>query len=133
MKKIGARARAWAVVLFVFGAGVLTGIVVERHHAAPASVTVSPQRDHTAAMAELRAILELDDRQVAQIDAILSQRQEIVQQMWEQLRPEVQSEMRNVHMEIAETLRPEQIERFHEWLLERGAAHQRQTIAPHER
>ena len=130
---MSARVRAWAVVLCVFGAGVLTGIVIERHRAAPASVTLSAEREHAAAMAELRALLELDDQQVAQIEAILSERQEIVDQMWEQLRPEVQAEMRNVHMEIAETLRPEQIARFHEWLVERGAAHQRRAVAPHER
>ena len=116
---IGHRVRAGAVVLFVFAVGVLAGIVFERHHLTPTPAAMSVAEEHEAAMAELREVLGLDDRQVAQIHAILTERQQLVQQMWEQLRPEVQSAMRQVHSEIAELLRPEQRERFHNWLTQR--------------
>lgn len=74
---------------------------------------------HEAVMAELREELELDDEQVEQIHAITVKHQEVVQETWEELRPEVQSAMRQVHVEIAELLRPDQRVRFHEWLMRR--------------
>lgn len=117
---IGSRTRAWAVLLFVFAAGVLSGVAFERHHAWPAySVTVGAEQEHAAALAELRDAVGLDEQQMATVHTILADNQKVVQQMWEQLRPEVQMAMQQVHAQIAELLRPEQQERFHEWLMKR--------------
>ena len=111
--------RAGIVLLCVFAVGVVSGVALERYGSmlSPSSPTAS--EEHEAALTELREAVGLDDGQLAQVHAILADRQEIVQQMWEQLRPEVQAAMSQVHMEIAEVLRPDQRERFHHWLTER--------------
>lgn len=116
----GPRIRAAIALLAVFALGVVAGIWFERHHSASGPWPMTPMtaaEQHRAAMAELREVLDLDDEQVEQIHAILAERQEVVEKMWELLRPEVQREMRDVHEEIVEILRPEQRERFHDWLL----------------
>ncbi len=125
--------RAGAVLLFVFAAGVLTGIIFEHKHSFHRSPPMSAEEEHEAAMAELREVLELDDHQVAQIHAILAERRQHVQLMWEQLRPEVQNAMRHVHKEIAELLRPDQRKRFHDWLIKRQAEHGSAPLIPQER
>lgn len=124
---MGPRVRAGAVLLFVFAAGVFSGLFFERHHWAPTSAAMSTAAEHEAAIAELKEVVGLDDEQVEQVHAILAERQQIVQHMWEQLRPEVQSAMRRVHTEIAELLRPDQRPAFHDWLTRRrelGQDHQ---------
>lgn len=113
---IGQRLRAGVVLLFVFALGGLSGVVLERHRSVPTPATLSAAEEHEAAMAELREVLGLDDRQVEQIHAVMAEHQVAVQQAWEQLRPEVQSAMREVHMEIARILRPEQRERYNDWV-----------------
>lgn len=118
------RTRAALVLLFVFAAGVLAGIALDRHHLHPTTApSLATMAEHEAAMAELREVLELDDEQAEQIHALFVDRQEIVQQMWEQLRPEVQAAMREVHLEITALLRPEQRQAFHDWLLRQRQQH----------
>lgn len=117
---IGPRVRAAVVLLFVFAAGAVAGVFLDRHHLAPPAVPTDVSdklAEHEAAMAELREALDLDDAQVEQIEAVFASHREIVRQMWDQLRPEVQEAMRQVHLEINEILRPEQRERFHAWLM----------------
>jgi hypothetical protein len=110
--------RAGVVLAAVFSTGVLAGMVGYHHGLGhfrqPASG--SPAMEHEAAMAELRDELGLDEQQLAQVQAIMAEHQETVDQMWAQLRPEVQAAMRQVHEEIAALLRPDQVDRFHEWL-----------------
>lgn len=131
---MGPRVRAGAVLLFVFAAGVFAGLFFERHHWAPTSAAMSVAAEHEAAIAELKEVVGLDDEQVEQVHAILAERQQIVQHMWEQLRPEVQSAMRQVHNEIAELMRPDQRERFHDWLTRRREQSQaRHELIPSER
>ena len=112
----GARMRAALVLLIVFAAGALAGVAFERHHAVPTPTAMTTEEEQTAAMAELREVAGLDDQQAAAIHAILAEHQDVVQHMWEQLRPEVQGAMLQVHSEIAELLRPDQRERFHDWI-----------------
>ncbi|HSF15773.1 MAG TPA: hypothetical protein VLK65_09475 [Vicinamibacteria bacterium] len=116
---MGPRGRAAIVLLFVFALGAFTGIVYERHRSSPSAAAMSAKEAHEAAMADLRESLQLDDDQVAQIHAIFVKHHDVVQRSWERLRPEVQSAMQQVHLEIAEMLRPDQRERFHEWLMRR--------------
>lgn len=130
---MGPRARAAVVVSTVFAAGFLTGMVFERHDAVPATAAMSPAEEHDAAMDELQELLELDSEQVAQIHAILVDRQKLVETMWEQFRPEVQTAMRQVHVDIANLLRPDQRERFHEWLTRRRAEQDPSSSDPLER
>ena len=108
--------RAGAVLLFVFAAGALVGTGLERHHVFIGPAEVSLLEENEIAVAELSAFLDLDEEQAAQINAILLDRQQLVEQMWAQFRPEVQDAMRQVHTDIAELLRPDQVERFHAWL-----------------
>jgi len=109
---------AGVVLLFVFVLGALAGVFVERHHHHSASQSggLSAEEVHETAMAELQEVLGLDEGQIEQIHAVLAQHQQLVQHAWEQIRPGVQNAMREVHAEIAELLRPEQRERYHEWL-----------------
>jgi hypothetical protein len=131
---MGPRVRAGVVLLFVFALGVLIGTAFERHRSAPPLATMSAAEEHEAAMVELREVVGLDDEQVAQVHAILAERQQIVQQTWEQFRPEVQAAMRQVHIEIAKLLRPDQRERFHDWLTRRREQSQgRHQLIPRER
>jgi len=116
---IGQRLRAAVVLAFVFALGALAGIAYDRHHSGPLPATLSAAEVHEAAMAELREAVGLDDQQIAQIHAIMAERQEVVQQAWERLRPEVVAAMSEVHAEIAELLRPEQRQAYHEWLTHR--------------
>lgn len=112
--------RAVAVLACVFAAGVVAGVAIERHHGIALIAGPSPEREHAAVLAEMRQAVGLDDAQMAQIEVIIADNQHLVQQMWEQLRPEVQNAMQHVHMQIAALLRPEQLQRFHEWLQQQG-------------
>jgi len=109
---------AGVVLAFVFALGAFVGVFVERHHyhSVARSEGPSAQEVHEAAMAELQETLGLDPEQIEQIHAVLARHQDVVQSVWERVRPEVQSAMREVHVEIAELLRPEQRQRYHEWL-----------------
>jgi len=127
---IGPRVRAGAVLLCVFAAGALAGTAVERHQLGRVAASVSLLGEGEVAITELRAFLDLDDEQVAQIHAILADNQHTVQLMWEQFRPEVQAAMREVHMEIAALLRPDQAERFHNWILRHGP--ERDSLGLHQ-
>ena len=118
---IGARVRAGAVLLCVFAAGALTGTAFERHHLGRVVASISLLGENEVAITELRQFLDLDDEQVAKINAVMAENQHVVQLMWEEFRPEVQAAMREVHMEIAALLRPEQAERFHSWILRHGS------------
>ena len=133
MSMMGPRARAGGVLLFIFALGVLAGVAYERHFVARPLTTMSAADEHEAAMAELQELLELDEDQVAQIHRILAERQHMVQLKWEQLRPEVQDAMRQVHADIGELLHPDQRKRFHEWLIRRRAQHLQQQLIHPER
>lgn len=116
----GQRVLAGLVLMSVFSLGAFVGVFVDRHHHSPHDVAaVSPAEIHEAAMAELRDEIGLDERQIEQIHAIMANRQQLVQHLWEQLRPELLAAMNDVHAEIAELLRPEQRELFHAWLQRR--------------
>ncbi len=130
---MGPRVRAGAVLLFIFALGALAGVAYERHLAARPRATMSAADEHEAAIAELQELLELDEDQVAQIHRILAERQQMVQLKWEQLRPEVQDAMRQVHIDIAELLHPDQRGRFHDWLIRRREQHLQQQMIPPER
>ena len=110
--------RAWAALalLFVFTFGALVGVAYERHHSVPRPPELTAAELHEAALAELQEVLGLDEQQIEQIHAVLGGRQQLVQQAWEQVRPEVQEAMLEIHVEIAELLRPEQRALYHEWL-----------------
>ena len=57
----------------------------------------------------------------------------MVQLKWEQLRPEVQDAMRQVHIDIAELLHSDQRKRFHDWLTRRREQHLQHQLFPSER
>ena len=117
---IGPPVRAAGVLLCVFAAGVLAGMFVERHSAYPMTAASAPMPvSHETTMAELRKVLELDDRQAAAIERVFTEHQQIVQQAWEELRPEVQEAMFEVHQEILGLIRSDQQVRFRLWLRQR--------------
>jgi len=126
---MGPKTVAAVVLVSVFALGAVAGIAVHGHlgaplHGAPHETPTSAAELHEAAMRELRVQLELTDEQIAAINAIVARRQETVQRTWEQLRPEVQEAMRDVHEEIAALLNPDQAARFHEWLLAQRQRHE---------
>ncbi|NKB87263.1 MAG: hypothetical protein GKS06_03460 [Acidobacteria bacterium] len=114
----GLGVRAAGALLCVFVLGVVTGLAIERHLVARPTVTlIAGAGEHDRRMGELRDALDLDEAQVDEINALVATHQTAVQVLWEQLRPEVQAAMQDVHLEISELLRPEQRERFHDWLM----------------
>lgn len=124
--------RAAVALLAVFALGGVTGYALHDHlDAVPRphlGATPSGPELHEAAMHELRQELGLDDAQIEQIHELMADRQETVQRIWEQLRPQVQQAMTEVHDEIAALLRPEQRERFHEWLLRQRQLHESASL-----
>jgi hypothetical protein len=126
---------AGVVLVFVFALGAFVGVFVERHHyhSVSRAQELSAAEVHEAAMAELQEVLGLDEGQIEQIHAVLARHQQLVQRAWEQVRPQVQSAMREVHAEIAELLSPEQRERYHEWLSRQGEEDEGEgdPIVPH--
>lgn len=120
---MGPRVRAGIVLAVFFALGVLAGVALEKHRSVVSAETRALPSAHETAMADLRDTLDLDDDQAAQIEAIMAKNREAVQRAWEQLRPEVQAAMGQVHSEIAEVLRPDQRERFHDWLMRRREEH----------
>ena len=129
------RVTAGLVLLSVFSLGAFVGVFIDRHHGPSAAAGVSPDDVHEAAMAELRDELGLDEEQIRQVHLIMANRQQLVERVWEQLRPELVAAMNEVHVEIAALLRPEQRERFHVWLeqrrLEAERAGQGIRVIPH--
>lgn len=118
-------AKAGGVLLAVFAVGVMAGVAWERHHGRGWSagfgsgVHEAALHAHRAALAELDDAVDLDEEQIDQIHRLMARRQEVVNEVWLRLRPEVESAMSEVHSEIAALLRPEQRERYHRWLEER--------------
>ena len=127
--------RVWAgmALLFVFSLGAFTGVFYERHHASPRTPDLTATELHETAMAELVEVLDLDDDQLEKIHAVLADRQQLVQDVWEQVRPEVAAAMQEIHTEIGNLLRPEQRQRYHEWLNHQRAesGEERVLIIPH--
>ena len=131
---MSSRLTAAVVLLLVFALGALTGTIIERHRSTRPPKLMSAEEEHKAAMAELRDILDLDDEQVAQIYDILHKHRGVVERTWEELRPEVQQAMQQVHIEIGEMLRPDQRKKFHQWLMERrNQSHEPASLIPLER
>ncbi len=130
---IGQRLIAGVVLASVFSLGALAGIFYDRHISGPRPTELSGAEMHEAAMAELQEALGLDEGQIEQIHAVLAGRQQLVEQAWEQVRPEVLNAMREIHVEIAALLRPEQRVRYHEWLNQQHADSQAEgvLIIPH--
>ena len=123
---IGHRLRAAVVLALVFAAGMLAGVVVDRHRLEPVrDASVAAHGSHEVMMRELRQALGLDEAQMAAIERVFAAHQQTVQHAWEQLRPEVQEAMVRVHDEVTAVLRPEQRERFERWVRERhrGRSH----------
>lgn len=122
---IGPGLRVVLVIAGVFGAGLVCGVFLERHH----SVLPQPQihsaavAEHERALEELRVVVGLDDEQMEAVNRIIASHQRVVEMHWEQLRPEVQEAMQQVHHEIAEHLRPDQRERYHLWLQQQRERH----------
>jgi len=124
------RQRVWAglALVFVFALGAHTGIFFERRYSVPRPLAVTAAELHEVAMAELQEVLGLDERQIEQVHAVLAGRQQLVQDAWEQVRPEVQAAMQEIHAEIAALLRPEQRQLYHEWLNRQRDQSQREHV-----
>ena len=116
---MSAAMRAGVALVAVFALGTIAGVFYERHYGERTVTTSTPSSSHDAAMSELRNDVGLDDEQIAQVHEILARHHDVVERSWRQLRPEVQNAIRQVHVDIADILRPEQRERFHSWLQRR--------------
>lgn len=128
---MGSRGRAGLVLIAVFAAGLLGGVALERHLFGAAPRVATPREAHAAAMSDLVEALDLDQEQTARVHEIIASNHRVVQGAWEELRPRVQNAMTNVNREIAGILRPDQRQRFHDWLEAR--AEHGSTFTFHER
>ena len=64
--------------------------------------------------ANMRRPLQLSDEQVRQVEQILSQRQQLLQDIRRRVQPEVEAELDRVEQQVAEVLDNQQRERWHE-------------------
>ncbi len=113
------RLRALLGAFSIFAAGLASGVAIGKLHSPQPVLGDSAADHHQLLMSELDRAIDLDEQQLEQLNKVLGRHQDFVQKAWEQLRPEVEIAMEKVHREIAELLRTDQRERYHEWLLER--------------
>ncbi len=81
----------------------------ERPHA------VAGAEAHRAAIPAFATALELDDAQVAAVEAILSRHQAVVTDAWATLHARLQTSADSAHGEIESLLSAEQRDKFAEW------------------
>ena len=72
------------------------------------------------ALRHFQQLFDLDDEQVRQIDSIFRKHQTTVVESWSSVQPHLRSAVESVHNSMFEILRPEQREKFVDWLDEQG-------------
>lgn len=132
--------KAIFAALVIFGAGFVTGNVVNRavHPSAVAgssrNVARSPQQ--TLPLEQLRKVelmgcvqreLDLTPDQHARIEKIISDSQERIRDLWDQVAPDIHDEYEDVKKKLYDQLTPEQKKRFDE--LMRQQQHSRKPAA----
>ena len=81
------------------------GVLYALHHPREMPVKIA---------AGMRRPLRLSDEQVRQVERILSQRQQVLQDIRRRVQPEVEAELDRVEQQVAEVLDNQQRERWHE-------------------
>ena len=107
------RVRAIGSLAAVFVLGGAAGIATDRAWAARQS---SALMSDEALIAAMRRELALDSTQEQQVRAILARHQREVDSAWTQIRPNVHAAIGMAQMEIAMLLRPDQRQRFRDWI-----------------
>ena len=96
--------------------GAVIGITLDRTVVRHAHMLHSGEAgEHGGLVASLHAELDLDEEQRHAIWAIIGHHQERVDHAWASVRPEVNAAVDSIELQIAEVLRPDQLERFHAW------------------
>jgi hypothetical protein len=112
--------KVWLLLALVFAAGFAGGVVttravakrlVQRMAANPGQFRARIERD-------LARQVRLDSNQRAQVQRILRESQERLRAEREKIQPEVLAIMRDTHDRISDLLKPEQRERFEQFLIE---------------
>jgi saccharopine dehydrogenase-like NADP-dependent oxidoreductase len=106
--------KVWLVVMLVFGAGFVAGVVTTRvvvHHIVM-QIARNPNRLRDFIEKRMTVRLRLDARQRAQVDEILQRRQADLVALRGDFAPRFRGIMSNAETEISAVLTAEQRERF---------------------
>ena len=104
---------AFSLLVVGFLGGMMADRFVVAHEGDRHGVIVTPDEE---AVASFKAVLELDDEQLAAIHEILMRNQGHVDEAWEGLRDEIRASVERVHVEIRDLLTDEQRALFADWL-----------------
>jgi Spy/CpxP family protein refolding chaperone len=120
--------KAILAALVIFGAGFVTGNILNRMSTATktpavASVPRNPTRpsQQPLSLEQLRKVelmgrvqkdLDLSPEQHARIEKIISDSQERIRDLWEQVAPDIHDEYEDVQKKVCEELTPDQKKRF---------------------
>jgi len=131
--------KAIFAALVIFGAGFVTGNVVNRvaqqprtppAAGSPHSGVRSPQQ--TLPLEQLRKVelmgcvqreLDLTPEQHARIEKIISDSQERIRDLWDQVAPDIHDEYEDVKKKLYDQLTPEQKKRFDELMRQQQHSH----------
>jgi hypothetical protein len=128
--------KAIFAVLVIFGAGFVTGNIVNRvtEHPVPAgylhNAARSPQQ--TLPLEQLRKVelmgcvqreLDLTPEQHAHIEKIISDSQERIRDLWDQVAPDIHDEYEDVKKKLCDQLTPEQKKRFDDLMKQQQHSH----------
>ena len=126
--------KAIFAALVIFGAGFVTGNVVNRvaeHPATPPRNTSRPSQQ-TLPLEQLRKVelmgcvqreLDLTPEQHARIEKIISDSQERIRDLWDQVAPDIHDEYEDVKKKLYDQLTPEQKKRFDELMRQQQHSH----------
>ena len=129
--------KAILAALVIFGAGFVTGNVVKRvsdQSKTPPTGSHNPARpgQQTLPLEQLRKVelmgrvqkdLDLTPEQHARIEKIISDAQERIRDLWDQVAPDIHDEYEDVKKKLCEQLTPEQNKRFGELMKQQQHSH----------
>jgi hypothetical protein len=109
-------ARGAMLLTATLGAGIVLGVVYERHHGSHAmprhGIRIAAVMPASHVAHDLAPELGLDSTQQHAITAILARHQGTVDSSWHRVQPHVRATLDSTIREIMEQLRPDQAERF---------------------
>lgn len=129
--------KAIFAALVIFGAGFVTGNIVNRVNEHPPTVVGSPHNgthstQQTLPLEQLRKVelmgcvqreLDLTPEQHARIEKIISDSQERIRDLWDQVAPDIHDEYEDVKKKLYDQLTPEQKKRFDELMRQQQHSH----------
>ena len=128
--------KAILAALVIFGAGFVTGNVLNRITETPGVPAPAPRNPRTSQqtlpLEQLRKVelmgrvqkdLDLTPEQHAKIEKIISDSQDRIRDLWDQVEPDIHDEYEDVKKKLCEQLTPEQNKRFDDLMRQQQHPH----------